>query len=485
MTPSMMVGWMTQAIVVSALLAASALLLQRLAGGALPARLIWGGALFASLLLVLVAPLRTVPTSPPATLTIVAAGTPPTRASHSPTLSLRAAMSAIAKGVGRAVSAPVAWSTTAIGGRLDSAPTLAQYAVTLAWPLSSALLLLAFGVSYRRHRSELHRASLHNIDGITVSVTEALGPAVIGVRAPRIAVPAWLLERTPHEQRLVVAHEQSHIAAGDPMLLLAACGAIALMPWNPIAWFTLARLRLAIELDCDRRVLGTGASPRQYGQLLIALSSHVPQFLHGGIARTPLALTSPAFSYHASHLERRLITMTSRPSQFMRSRRIGSGLLASVALLAACESQLPTAAEMQNMDVKGVETRLARVTKLDTTNAIYLVDGKQVTRAEASALAAETIARVEVRRGKTQEINIFTKAAPTASPLNKVALTGSAKTSFTGILMVDGQKVEASTLNSISPETIESVEIIKGDAAKALYGDAGANGVIKVTTKKK
>ena len=177
--------------------------------------------------------------------------------------------------------------------------------------------------------------------------------------------------------------------------------------------------------------------------------------------------------------------MTSRPSQFMRSRRIGSGLLASVALLAACESQLPTAAEMQNMDVKGVETRLARVTKLDTANAVYLVDGKQVTRAEASALAAETIATVNVRRGKTQEIRISTKVAPTASPLNKVALTGSAKTSFTGILIVDGQKVEASALNSISPESIESVEIIKGDAAKALYGDAGANGVIKVTTKKK
>jgi TonB-dependent SusC/RagA subfamily outer membrane receptor len=219
-----------------------------------------------------------------------------------------------------------------------------------------------------------------------------------------------------------------------------------------------------------------------------------------------LALTGPAFSYHASHLERRLITMTSSPSQFLRSRRIGSGLLAAVALLAACESQLPTAAELQNMDVKGVETRVAQVTKLDTTRALYIVDGKQVTRAEANALSADKIATVNVRGGKTQEIRISTKGGLVASPFKRttdesvlvtdvkirsagtpaiVSLSGKAKTPFTGILIVDGKTVESSTLNSISPESIESIEIMKGEAAKAIYGEAGANGVIKVTTKKK
>ncbi len=506
MTPSLIIGWMTQAIVVSALLAAAALVLQRLAGRALPARIIWGGALFSSLLLVLVAPLRSAPRATPETLTLVAVGTPRPRASATPDIDVRAAVAALADRVRHAVSAPVSWTTATIGSAFDRAPVAAQQAITLAWPLSSALVLLAFGVSYRRHRAELQRAALHDIDGVVVSVTEALGPAVIGVRSPRIAVPAWLLERTPHEQRLVVAHEQAHIAAGDPALLLAACGAIALMPWNPIAWFALARLRLAIELDCDRRVLGTGASPRQYGQLLIELSSHVPQFMHGGIARTPLALTSPAFSYHASHLERRLITMTSRPSQFIRSRRLGSGLLATVALLAACESQLPTAAEMQAMDVKGVESRVGQVTKIDTATALYTVNGQAVSRAEASALTAENIATVNVRGGKQQQIAITTKGYATAlrkaDPSDSAArvigfrttsdstqavvnISGSPKRQFNGILVLDGQRVESSKLNTLSPDAIESIEVIKGDAAKALYGDAGVNGVIKVTTKKK
>jgi len=490
MTPSLMIGWMTQAIVVSALLAAAAMLLQRLAGRALPARLIWAGALFSSLLLVLAAPLRTAPPDAASTLDVVAVSTPTPRTVSAPAFDLRAAINAIASGVSRAVSAPVSWSITTIGGPLDRAPRLAQQAITLAWPLCSALVLLAFGVSYRRHRAALQRASLHDINGIAVSVTDALGPAVIGVRDPRIVVPAWLLERTLHEQQLVVAHERSHIAARDPLLLLGACGAIALMPWNPIAWFALARLRLAIELDCDGRVLGTGASPRQYGQLLIELSSHVPQFMQGGIARTPLALTSPAFSYHASHLERRLITMTSRPPQFVRSRRLGSSLLAAVALLAACESQLPTAAELQNMDVKGVEKRMTLLTKLDTTTALYIVDGKQVSRVEANALSADSIATINVRGGKTQQVQINTKGAmPTAllrgAPARVVTISGSSKTPFTGVLLIDGQQVESSALNSLKPDAIETIEIMKGEAAKALYGEAGVNGVIKVTTKKK
>jgi TonB-dependent SusC/RagA subfamily outer membrane receptor len=487
MTPSLLVGWMTQAIVVSALLALTALLLQQLAGRSLPARLIWSGALLSSLALVLVAPFRMAPPSRDAVPQRVIVGTP---IAAVPAWSPALWRHTWSSNVDRVLTAPVQWSTLTIGGALDRAPKAVRAAVTLAWPLSSVLVLLAFGASYRRHREELRHAERYDIDGVGVYVTAALGPAVIGVHPPRIVVPAWLLERSAHEQRLVITHEQSHIAAGDPLLLLTSCIAVALMPWNPIAWFALARLRLAIELDCDRRVLGTGASTRQYGQLLIALSSHVPQFVHGGVARTPLALTSPAFSYHPSHLERRLITMTTRPSQFVRSRRISSGLLAAAALLAACESQLPTAAELQNMDVKGVESRVAQVTKLDTTKVIYLVDGKQVSRADANALSADKIATVNVRGGKVQEIRINTRGALPAGvvngvPLRVVDVSGSAKKPFTGILIVDGKTVEASMLNSISPESIESVEVMKGEAAKAIYGEAGANGVIKVTTKKK
>ena len=110
-----------------------------------------------------------------------------------------------------------------------------------------------------------------------------------------------------------------------------------------------------------------------------------------------------------------------------------------------------------------------------------------------------------MRGGKVQEIRIGTRTALVGSRLMGttgdsgvvtllkvgsatpaiVSRSGKAKTPFTGILIVDGKTVESSSLNSISPESIESIEVIKGEAAKAVYGEAGANGVIKVTTKKK
>lgn len=66
------------------------------------------------------------------------------------------------------------------------------------------------------------------------------------------------------------------------------------------------------------------------------------------------------------------------------------------------------------------------------------------------------------------------------------------------LLVIDGIRVESSAnmaliggggqapsaLDDLNPENIESIEILKGPAASALYGTAAANGVIQVTTKK-
>lgn len=52
----------------------------------------------------------------------------------------------------------------------------------------------------------------------------------------------------------------------------------------------------------------------------------------------------------------------------------------------------------------------------------------------------------------------------------------------TGSIGVGGQT--SSRLNDLNPDDIEAIEVIKGPAAAALYGTAGANGVIQVRTKR-
>src|SRR5690606_6470707 len=128
------------------------------------------------------------------------------------------------------------------------------------------------------------------------------GPAVVGFYPMQVVVPEWICSRPAREQQLVLAHEREHVLARDPLVLLGACVAVSIMPWNPALWFALSRLRLAIEIDCDRRVLQQGASAVTYGSLLLELSAFP----------SSLGSTVPALSYHRSHLERRLIAMTSR-----------------------------------------------------------------------------------------------------------------------------------------------------------------------------
>jgi TonB-linked SusC/RagA family outer membrane protein len=82
----------------------------------------------------------------------------------------------------------------------------------------------------------------------------------------------------------------------------------------------------------------------------------------------------------------------------------------------------------------------------------------------------------------------------------RVRIRGSNSVSLSNdpLLIIDGVRVSAaassstislggqspSRINDLNPADIESIEIIKGPAAAALYGTAAANGVIQVTTKR-
>src|SRR5262245_16005486 len=107
--------------------------------------------------------------------------------------------------------------------------------------------------------------------GIAVSIAGDCGPAVVVLFRPHIVVPRWLTKLSPDEQELVIAHERSHLGAYDTQLLTIAVCLVACMPWNPMLWWQLRRLRLAIETDCDARVLGLGYPIARYSETLIAV----------------------------------------------------------------------------------------------------------------------------------------------------------------------------------------------------------------------
>lgn len=55
----------------------------------------------------------------------------------------------------------------------------------------------------------------------------------------------------------------------------------------------------------------------------------------------------------------------------------------------------------------------------------------------------------------------------------------------TPLVVVDGEEISVSSLDKLSPDTFESINVFKGEAAINRFGEKGKNGVLLITTKKK
>ncbi|HEX8450637.1 MAG TPA: TonB family protein [Longimicrobium sp.] len=185
------------------------------------------------------------------------------------------------------------------------------------WMATSALLVggIAAGVAVLWRRRRGWRAA--RLANVPVLLSHEVGPAVVGVVRPAIVVPRWTLDWAEPMQRLVVRHEGEHIRARDPLLILAATVAAALVPWNLALWFQLRRLRLAVEVDCDARTLRGGGDVATYGDLLLRV----------GARGSAAVLASAAFAEPRSFLERRIRAMTDRTPRNRAARAAACAVL--------------------------------------------------------------------------------------------------------------------------------------------------------------
>lgn len=189
-----------------------------------------------------------------------------------------------------------------------------------AWAIASALAVLVLLLSHRalaRARRSWREA---DVDGTRVLVSRDLGPAVVGVVRPRIVVPEWLLALDAALRRLMLLHEEEHRAAGDSRMLLGGLLLCAAMPWNPLLWWQLHRMRVAMELDCDERVLARAGDPARYGQLLLEV----------GRRRSERYLLAAAFAEPRVLLEKRVRALLQWPRA---PRPLRAVLLGGAALL--------------------------------------------------------------------------------------------------------------------------------------------------------
>ncbi len=205
------------------------------------------------------------------------------------------------------------------------------------WAFASALLLVWGCASalytWRTLRAaERQAAGVTLVDQIPVLVTPALGPASVGLLRPRVVIPRWVLALPALQRRYVLRHENEHRGSYDGLVLFVASLAVVVTPWNLPLYWHLRRLRLAVEMDCDARVIRALGNPPAYATLLlrVAMGTH-----HS-------ARLQPAFLGGSNSLERRLEQLLA-PARRSRATRYALALLAVATVLALLAIPHPVA----------------------------------------------------------------------------------------------------------------------------------------------
>ena len=466
-----MIAWMLYSVVVSAVVAGAARAadsLARLCGYRI--RWIWLGALaLAAFLSVSSAVRRVEPRTPFTVVATVRDVATVARTSSTWTQALRAAITDIERTLDGSLAAAALEA-------IDRAATpLATNYAMIVWVIASLGLASIFGAIIYRFQRARAQWPMSRVQDVPVRVSPTVGPIVVGLVRPEIVVPRWLLHRPVAEQRLAVAHEQEHLRARDPLLLGSGWLAVILAPWNPAAWYMLSRLRLAIELDCDARVLRRGAAPRAYGSLLIEVAQNA----------APLTLSALGFADESSQLYQRILALRGPAASFARTRAILAALIAAAGVLVACRIAPPPVSV-----VPVTADSVHNVPTISPTTAAPQPKGK---------VAQTTESRPTPRRERSSTLPVANRDTVVAAPaaaleqgpmlprkeastpvlvhLDSVAAKGDP------LLLIDGVRSTMDDMHRLDPKTIENVEVLKGAAAIAEYGADAQRGVITITTK--
>jgi TonB family protein len=238
----------------------------------------------------------------------------------------------LAQTAGAQVGAAVPISiTTSFASRMLDATRSFDRALAWLWLVLSVTAvsrIVAGMVTLRRQQA---RWVAREIAGTECFVTPDIGPAVVAMPETRIILPEWALSLDSGSLATVVRHESQHFGARDAYLIVAGSLSVALMPWNPAIWVARRRLRLALEMDCDARVLAEDPRVDRYGSLLLAIAQR-PR-LAAGLAATLTESTSD--------LERRIDAMTARPPKHPRILAAVFSGAATIAIAFACSMPAP------------------------------------------------------------------------------------------------------------------------------------------------
>ena len=338
----------------------------------------------------------------------------------------------------------------------------------------------------------------------------------------------------------ILTHEKAHIALRHSWDILFVDIITALQWFNPAMWMLKADLRAIHEFEADDAVLRSGADVKEYQYLFIrkAVSksgySVANSFNHSTLkARITMMLNQkssrkgawkalyvlPLVGISLAATAETKVDYQYEPQKILKARIVKVHDTTDVKVIKISnESQahipivgvygaIPADDQYFEKQAEKVKIILDNAGANPNNNPIYLIDGQvQDADFDISCLNPNFIGKVVVwtpenakkefgEKGKNGVVEITSKKPVTIDS----TADGSVKVQYIGadgsvessevpqpLYVIDGQVMpEDYNLNSINPEDIESISVLKDGKQTEVYGERAKDGVVSITLKKK
>jgi TonB-dependent SusC/RagA subfamily outer membrane receptor len=290
--------------------------------------------------------------------------------------------------------------------------------------------------------------------------------------------------------RKILQHELSHIRQNHSIDRLFSQTICAIFWMNPFNWIIQKELQNIHEFIADRDAVGTGE--------VDAFAKMLLQTYYGN------HFLNPSHSFYYSSIKRRIIMLTtSKTPQYAYLRKVAVlPMLAFILALFSIQlsAQKPKA-KKENVTQFTVTMRPDSTTFSDpkTGKKVFSVATRDMppppppaaapgpptppTPPDIKSIKVDTVEIRGTRNGKVMVAGSYYVNTPAKDQAN-IVLTPFSGQKDKPLIVIDGVITSEMNMNDIKPNDIKSMNILKGDNAKAKYGEKGASGVIEITTKK-
>ena len=219
-------------------------------------------------------------------------------------------------------------------------------------------------------------------------------PMIVGVRRPRVILPAAAMVWSRQRLAVVLLHELAHARRRDALWLLVARVVTGIFWFHPLVWVLSTHVRREAERACDDVVLASGVRGSDYAGHLVDIARTV-------MTSDPLAGSALAFATRSS-LERRVVSIlhAHSPRATISPRMFAAVTAGSLGLLVVIAAARPTtvvSAQIDPMDA------FVQADESSANNAIETRERKALEPGFTFAISPADVANSEDEGGSGQK----------------------------------------------------------------------------------